>query len=509
MPRIQLTHAGLTLANGQPLFSGVDLTIEQQFIAITGPNGAGKSHLLKVLSGTQPLTTGERHAQGPLFYLPQDAGSRFKTIAEMLGLSEKLAALYRVQQGVASEADFVLIDDDWLLESRWQAQLSPLSLTLATPFTAQSPGERMRAYLQVLLSQPAILLVDEPSNHMDHHNRLWLAKQLKAHHPGAVVVTHDPVLLEAADHIVHLKRTELSHHSLGFDAFREVLAQQQAQQKQQHLINRAEQKALKQALVSASMQHQRQESKGKAQVRSGSQSKLVADFKSDRGARRLANQAKKLLQAQENTKQNAVYYKEEKCQFHFTPSNLNKEKITLCDAILAFAQPQPLNLSTDTTQRIRVIGKNGAGKSTLLKTIAGKLSLQQGNIQRPSTCIYLDQHCSWFNPNDTLIEIAERLLHKPKNEIMTSFASIGIRASQVTLPIAQLSGGEKMKAAIVIAIQLQGFLLLDEPDNHLDLETQQELATLLNQLPSGFMLVSHNAFFCAQLNNIKALRLLE
>lgn len=164
MPWIQVKQANLTLANGHCLFCDVDLTIERQFIAITGPNGAGKSHLLKALSGEQPLTSGEHQSHGKCFYLPQDATSRFTTVSELLGLEEKRVALHRAHQGLASEHDFELISDDWQLETTWQATLAPLELTLETPFTRLSPGERMRVYIEILQSQPAILLLDEPSN---------------------------------------------------------------------------------------------------------------------------------------------------------------------------------------------------------------------------------------------------------------------------------------------------------------------------------------------------------
>ncbi|RRS09796.1 ABC transporter ATP-binding protein [Pseudoalteromonas sp. J010] len=509
MPWIQLKQASFILANGQCLFCDVDLTIERQFIAITGPNGAGKSHLLKALSGEQPLTSGERQSHGKCFYLPQDATNRFATVSELLGLKEKLAALHRAHQGLASEQDFDLIADDWQLESTWQATLAPLELTLETPFTKLSPGKRMRVYIEVLQSQPAILLLDEPSNHMDSNNKHWLAEQLKSHKHGVVVVTHDPILLDAADHILHLKQGELTHHSHGFDAFREALLQTQARQKQQHLANRAEQKALKQALIAADLQYQRQANKGKAQVRAGSQSKLIADFKSDRGSKRLAGQTHKIQQAQDRVKESAVYYREDKQQFHFNTTTRAKEKIRLCEAELCFGPEKTLNLFADTTQKLRVTGDNGIGKSTLLKTLAGKLELKRGEIQRPTTCIYLDQHCAWLEQGNSILDIAVRLLDTPHHNIITSFASVGLKLDKISSPVMKLSGGEKMKAAIVLVVQLQGFLLLDEPDNHLDLEAQQELATMLNQLPCGFVLVSHNEHFCSQLTNIKALPLCE
>lgn len=508
MPWIQVKQANLTLANGQCLFCDVDLTIERQFIAITGPNGAGKSHLLKVLSGEQPLTSGERQSHGKCFYLPQDATNRFTTVSELLGLKEKLVALHRAHQGLASEHDFDLISDDWQLESSWQATLAPLELTLETPFTRLSPGERMRVYIEILQSQPAILLLDEPSNHMDSVNKHWLAEQLKHHKHGVVAVTHDPILLDAADHILHIKQGELTHHSLGFDAFRETLLQTQARQKQQHLANRAAQKALKQAMIAADLQHQRQASKGKAQVRAGSQSKLVTDFKSDRGSKRHAGQTHKIQQAQDRVKKNAVYYREDKQQFHFNSALRAKEKIRLCEAELCFGPEKTVNLFADTTQKLRIIGENGIGKSTLLKTLAGKLELKRGEIQRPTTSVYLDQHCAWLEQGPCVLDIAERLLDTPHQNIITSFASVGLSLDKISGPITSLSGGERMKAAIVLAVQTQDFLLLDEPDNHLDLEAQEELAAMLNQLSCGFILVSHNEYFCSQLSKLEAMRLI-
>ena len=167
-----------------------------------------------------------------------------------------------------------------------------------------------------------------------------------------------------------------------------------------------------------------------------------------------------------------------------------------------------MNLFADTTQKLRIIGENGIGKSTLLKTLAGKLELKRGEIQRPTTSVYLDQHCAWLEQGPCVLDIAERLLDTPHQNIITSFASVGLSLDKISGPITSLSGGERMKAAIVLAVQTQDFLLLDEPDNHLDLEAQEELAAMLNQLPCGFILVSHNEYFCSQLSKLEAMRLI-
>ena len=507
MPRIQLKDAGIMLADGRPLFQHLDVNLTQQFIAITGPNGAGKSHLLAAMAKQTPLTSGHQQIQGQYYYLPQDAAHRFNSIAAMLGVEQKLNALQRAQCGQADPHDFAIIADDWQLEQRWQAQLQPQQLQLATPFTDKSPGQRMQSFIAALLSEPAILLLDEPSNHMDSKHRHWLATQLQQHSAGVAIVSHDPVLLDAADHILYLEDGAIQHHSLGFTALQQSLAQQQRKLQQHHQAQKAQSRALQQALHKAQAQQQRQQSKGKQKVRAGSQSKLEADFKADRNAKRLAQQSHKLQQSQQQLKQDSQYYNDKQQRFYFNQATQSRAVIELADAQLPYVQQPPLNVRFTTAHRLRLLGDNGTGKSVLLKTLAGQLDIVHGRIACPTEMIYLDQHCSWLSDECSLLDAACRRLDKPQHEIITAFASVGITVNQVSQPIAQLSGGEKVKAAIIIAIQLEGYLLLDEPDNHLDINAQLELAAVLNQIPNGFMLVSHNDYFCQQLEEVRTMTL--
>ena len=166
--------------------------------------------------------------------------------------------------------------------------------------------------------------------------------------------------------------------------------------------------------------------------------------------------------------------------------------------MLAFGSSQPVNLQVGEGDKLHLQGGNGSGKSTLLKTLTGRLPLQAGELHVNTPLCYLDQHFSSVLPTLSLLDnLLQQCPALSESDARTLLAGIGFRRDSVFNPAETISGGEKMKLAMLIVSHQpqQPFLLLDEPDNHLDLNAKILLAAALNRYQGGFILISHDTAF--------------
>src|SRR5690349_18808544 len=158
--------------DGTTVFEGLDLSIGPGRHGLVGRNGCGKSTLLRLVAGALAPETGAILVDGTLAYLPQDPGSDpTRTVAELLGVADTLAALARMESGDVRPEDFDLIGDDWDIAERTTAELGRLGLdhvTLDRTVDSVSGGELVLLSLTALLLQrPSVLLLDEPTNNLD------------------------------------------------------------------------------------------------------------------------------------------------------------------------------------------------------------------------------------------------------------------------------------------------------------------------------------------------------
>ncbi|WP_428613212.1 ATP-binding cassette domain-containing protein, partial [Pseudoalteromonas sp.] len=187
-------------------------------------------------------------------------------------------------------------------------------------------------------------------------------------------------------------------------------------------------------------------------------------------------------------------------QFYLAQSDEAKHQKTLSleNVVLAHGTKKPFSFQVFSDDKIHLAGANGTGKSTLLKTLTYDIPVKAGQLHCNQALYYLDQHFTLINNELTLLENVMTYC-KSLNETTTRtlLASIGFRKDTVFKKAAFLSGGEKMKLAMCIVsnIESTAFLLLDEPDNHLDLESKQLLAHSLQSFKGGFILVSHDKYF--------------
>ncbi|EJN3361211.1 ABC-F family ATP-binding cassette domain-containing protein, partial [Vibrio alginolyticus] len=226
------------------------------------------------------------------------------------------------------------------------------------------------------------------------------------------------------------------------------------------------------------------------------------------------NKNEQLRQAHLQAKEQALQSRHEqlKAQKFYLTDNPNRSRkvLSIQEGILPFGNSTPITLQIFANDKVHLKGKNGCGKSTLLKALLGELSLQSGELQVNTPLYYLDQHFGAVNPNLSLLEnVMESCQEMTESEARTLLAGIGFRRDAVFRLGRLLSGGEKMKLAMLIVSHQnsQPLLLLDEPDNHLDLESKIMLSQALNTYKGGFVLISHDQDFASESGVLRQIEL--
>lgn len=208
---VTLEGVSLHLPDGRPLFTQLDLQLDQPRMALVGRNGVGKSLLARLIAGAILPTTGRCLRAGSVYYLGQymteEPGC---TVADLLRVKPVVQALERMEQGHYSPLDLDLIGDQWMLREHLlnalaNARLS--HLTLNTPVASLSGGEAMRvALLGAFASKADLLILDEPTNHLDLASIQALEVMLKHYTGTLVIASHDHHFIRASEVTHTLKR---------------------------------------------------------------------------------------------------------------------------------------------------------------------------------------------------------------------------------------------------------------------------------------------------------------
>ena len=371
--------------------------------------------------------------------------------------------------------------------------------------------------MSAFLHQNHFLLLDEPDNHLDTQSRQWLNQKLTEHRAGCLIISHNRTLLEEMDTIFEL--TEKGLHEYGgnytlydtqknleiaaIDAQGERLEKRIHQEKKQH---------------QATLQKAAQRKKQGEKIRyGGSQSLLLLDMQKNRAEKRQSNVAERhqrvmdnLQNQQQENQERARHIKPQKMTINYQNEG-NKVTIFASDLRLPYGYSSPLSFTVYSGEHWHIQGVNGCGKSTLLKVLAGLLPSSSGEYRLSGEFCYLDQH---LNLLDKTLPVAEALYqYQPVFTVeqwRTQLGMLRIRGDKSLLPLQQLSGGEQLKATLLALTHSPSppaILLLDEPDNHLDLDSKQLLEALLQDYQGTLLLVSHDDAFIANCNITHTLNL--
>ncbi|WP_425253158.1 ABC-F family ATP-binding cassette domain-containing protein [Janthinobacterium sp. NFX145] len=513
---LQLDRLSFVLPDGRVLFSDLQFSFAPQRIALVGDNGVGKSVLARLLAGQAQPSSGAVRCDGSVHYVAQELDpQRYPTVAALAGVSNLLAALARIAEGSIDEADYALVGDRWDAQARLRQALDALDLrhvNAATPTASLSGGERQRIALQgAWLSQADWLVLDEPSNHLDVQQRARLVAQMARWPGGLLLVSHDRGLLEHVDDIAELSPQGLRSYGGNYAMYAQQRALEQAGfaaalQAEKASARREQREAQQQA-----ERQQKRVVRGEREGREGNQSKLLLDARKEKSQ---DSQGKLRLRAQEaqQARQQRVMDASARCapeaeRLLLAPDSAvpnGKLILELRDLVLPYGQVQPVSLVISGPRRLAVTGNNGSGKSTLLRVIAGQLAPASGELLCHARMAWLDQHAGLQDGEWSAVQrLQARNSLLPEGELRTRLALLGIAGARATMPSRLLSGGERMKVALAAELYAQAppqLLLLDEPDNHLDLASLQALEQMLLQYRGALLVVSHDQAFLKAIN---------
>ncbi|MCK7464625.1 ATP-binding cassette domain-containing protein [Enterobacter roggenkampii] len=514
-PSFILHQVTCQFPTGDTLFGPLNLTLEPSLCALVGRNGSGKTRLLRLLAGLDEPATGHIERFGSHAWVAQQhVISSQTTLAELLGYDAIFTARKRIDSGDYQPDDLALLDGYWDIAERLSEAF--INATLP-PFEPDKPaielsgGERIRALLCGAFTADAdFMLLDEPTNHLDRQGRAWFYAQLSRYQGGVLVASHDRELLEQVPRILELSASGLRSYGGNY-------ADYQAQRD-------AEQQAARAALEHAATERKRtrarmQKEHDDSQRRSAKTLRTVdtlniASFErvKYKGAAKERIGTWKKQHSEQNEALNAAVNKarervedDNPVMFTLPGSQIpeGKQVLVLEDLVLQHVPVPPLNWRMDGPMRVALKGPNGCGKSTLLKTLLGEVAPRSGSCKVSVSCAYLDQHLSRLDLSQSVMTHLN-LSHTPLEEgvLRTRLAQLQLGADKVMLPLAALSGGERLKAALACVLwraEATQLLLLDEPTNHLDLASVQAIEAALTGFPGALLVVSHDEAFLSGL----------
>ncbi|MFF7108421.1 ATP-binding cassette domain-containing protein [Pseudomonas sichuanensis] len=506
---LQLDHVSFSLPDGRVLLDDLNYTFSARVTGIVGANGTGKSLLGRLLAGQLRPSSGALRREGQVQVVGQLLEpEHLPSVADLAGVAPVLQALERIAQGSVDEEDFTRVADQWDCAARLQVELEQIGLghlDASSGTATLSGGERQRvALMGAWLSRADWLILDEPSNHLDREQRRKLAQQIERWPNGLVVISHDRDLLQQVDEIVELTPMGLTVYGGNYSHYAAVREQEQQSFQAALRSERAQARREQRDMATQMERQQRRSSRGERQGREGNQAKLITGAQKERSENSLGklrlNQQLAREQQQLRIDEARARCAPEIQRMMLSPESVvpnGKVIVQLEDVLLPYGHAAPVNLTLTGPVRLAVQGANGSGKSTLLRVIAGQLPARSGQVMRSCHMGWLDQHAGLQYPLRTPVQwLHDSNPELPEAQARTRLAQLGIDADRVSLQTCQLSGGERLKialAALLYARQAPQLLLLDEPDNHLDLPSKIALEQMLDQYQGALVVVSHDS----------------
>ena len=459
-----MTVKGVKLAFGfNQLFSNVEFSINRgDKISLVGRNGSGKSTLLKVISGIQEPDDGEMFIQPGIriSYMPQEPDfNNYQTLRDVV-----LSGLPKSENNQEYKADILI------KELAIREQQSP---------QASSGGERKKAALaKALIGEPDILLLDEPTNHLDMPTIEKLEKVIKEFRGAVIVISHDRMFLSnISQSMFWLDRGILRQNRKGFIFFEEW---------QEQVIN---QEIIEQKYLNKKLEEETEWlHKGVTARRRRNMGRLrrLQQLRQDR-----KEQLKRIgsinLEVQEAELRSKMVIEAKHINKQYGDREIVKD----------------FSIRVIKGNKIGIVGPNGAGKTTLIKLLTKRLEPDNGFVRIGKNLeeAYFDQNRDTLDPKKTLWQtLCDKgdhiFVHGHYRHVVAYLKDFLFKPDQAKMPVAALSGGEKNRLMLAVALAKQSnFLVLDEPTNDLDMDTLDLLQEVLSDYEGTIIIVSHDRDF--------------
>ena len=478
-------------------------------IGLVGPNGAGKTTLFRMITGEEQPDEGQVVVEKGMTvgYFDQDVGemSGHSAVAEVMegaGPVSEVAAELRELEAAMSDPDRMdemdaIIErygevqaryeelDGYALEGRAREVLDGLSFSqemMDGDVSKLSGGWKMRVALaRILLMRPDVMLLDEPSNHLDLESLIWLEDFLKNYDGALLMTSHDREFMNRiVTKIIEIDAGNLTTYSGDYGFYEQQRAQNEKQQQ---------------------AQFERQQAMLAKEI------KFIERFKARAShASQVQSRVKKL----EKIDRVEPPKRRQTVAFEFAPAPRSGEDVVALKKVNKTYGSRTiydeLDFMVRRKERWCIMGINGAGKSTLLKLVTGTAEPDSGNVTLGASVKlgYFAQHAmDVLDGDSTILEWLEERFPKAGQAPLRALAGcFGFSGDDVEKRCRVLSGGEK--ARLVMAAMLfdpPNFLVLDEPTNHLDLDTKEMLIKALSNYEGTMLFVSHDRHFLAALSN--------
>lgn len=510
-------------ANKELLFDKLSLNMNaHDKAALVGNNGSGKSSLLKLLAGLAEPAEGIVHYSAKPYYVPQLFGQyNHLTVAQALGIHERLNALSEILNGRATEASLAALNDDWTIEERCREALAYWGLQhlgLEQGMSSLSGGQKTKVFLAGTgIHRPELILLDEPSNHLDTAGREQLYEWILHSKATLLVVSHDRRLLNLLDTVYELSEQGIKTYGGNYD-FYAGQKQLEAKARQEEILNM--EKALRKAKEvqrDTAERRQRLDARGKKK-----QEKAGLPTISMNTLRNQAEKSTAKLKSVHTEKMSAMAEElgtlrkslpgTEQMAFGFDSSILHKGKILVSAKEVndrydngQLLWKEGLSFDILSGERIAIKGANGSGKSTLIRLILGEREPASGLMQRAgSGAVYIDQDYSLINRQLTVYGQAQEFNRSglQEHEVKLRLARFLFEPDDWDKPCGVLSGGEHLRlllCCLTIGETAPDMIVLDEPTNNLDLQNLEILTAALQDYRGTLLVVSHDDYFLKEI----------
>lgn len=498
MSILNVSHISHGFGGRQILQDASFRLLRGEHIGLVGANGEGKTTFLDIITGKRSPDEGEVSWCNHITtgYLDQYSSlEKGKTIrdvlrgafAHMYALEREMLALYdkmgeceqeqmdKLMEDVGEIQEILEHSGFYVLDSKIEEYAAGLGLGeigLDRDVSELSGGQRAKVLLtKLLLENPMILILDEPTNFLDENHIVWLKRFLQNYENAFILVSHDTVFLnDVVNVIYHIENAALTRYTGNYQQFMalyEVKKRQveQAYEKQQKEIAQLE--------------------------------TFIAKNKARAATATMARSRQKKLDKMELIE---VEKEKSKPFFSFTPARTpGREVIVARDLVLGYDEPltRPVSITAERNQKIAIRGVNGLGKSTLLKTLLGLIPPISGTVEHDQFVEvgYFEQE-ERGNDRTALEEIWAEFPGMSNGEVRAALAKCGLTSEHIVTQMRVLSGGENAKVRLCkLMLRPMNLLVLDEPTNHLDVDAKDALKEAIRAYKGTVLLVSHEPEF--------------